>query len=111
MTRNLVLNNEFFGHGSDELGARLMKSFLLTLLSSSTKPNKIILYNSGVKLLAQDSPSLNTLIELNAAGVQLVACGTCVSFYGLDDQISKVHVSNMQEIVQIIMQSESVATV
>jgi selenium metabolism protein YedF len=111
MNRTIVINSEFLGSGSDELGAKLMGSFLRTLLTSQTKPDKLIFYNSGVKLLADGSPALDMLNELNSSGVQLVACGTCVGFFKLDDRIARERVSNMQEIVSILMQSESVVTV
>lgn len=111
MKRTFVIANEFLGRGDDELGAKLMASFLRTLLAAEKKPDRIIFYNSGVKLLAQGSPVLDVLNELNRAGVQLVACGTCVGFFKLDDKVAKERVSNMQEIVRLLTEAESVVTV
>ena len=111
MAKTIVINGEFLGRGNDELGDKLMRSFLRTLLSAEKKPDKLVFYNSGVKLLAEGSSALDVLNELNGHGVMLVACGTCVGFYNLDDKISRERVSNMQEIVKILMDSESVVTV
>lgn len=111
MKHTIVINSECFGQGDDELGAKLMGSFLRTLLASETKPDKIVFYNSGVKLLAEGSPVLDVLNDLNKSGVQLVACGTCIGFFKLDDKIARDRVSNMQEIVGILMNSGSVVTV
>ena len=111
MAKTILINNEFLGHGDTELGDKLMRSFLRTLLSSEKKPDKLVFYNSGVRLLAEGSPVLDTLNELNQHGVLLVACGTCVGFYNLDDKIARERVSNMQEIVKILMDSQSVVTV
>ncbi|RPH93605.1 sulfurtransferase-like selenium metabolism protein YedF [candidate division KSB1 bacterium] len=111
MKHTIVINSEFFGKGDDELGAKLMGSFLRTLLTSETKPDKIVFYNSGVKLLAEGSVMLDVLNDLNKSGVQLVACGTCVGFFKLDDKVARDRVSNMQEIVGVLMNSGSVVTV
>ncbi len=111
MSKTLLINSEFLGRGSDELGEKLMRSFLRTLLTAEKKPDKLVFYNSGVRLLAEGSPVLDVLNELNQNGVLLVACGTCVGYYNLDDRIARDRVSNMQEIVKILMDSENVATV
>ncbi|MDD5088793.1 MAG: sulfurtransferase-like selenium metabolism protein YedF [bacterium] len=111
MKRTLIISSEHFGRGDNELGAKLMGSFLRTLLSGERRPDKIVFYNSGVKLLAQGSPVLDALDELNKAGVLLVACGTCVGHFKLDEKIRAERVSNMREIAAILMESESVVTV
>jgi selenium metabolism protein YedF len=111
MNRVMVINSERLGQGDDELGAKLMISFLRTLLSARRKPDKLLFYNSGVKLLAEGTPTREILDGLHQAGVLLVACGTCVGYFKLDDRIPKPYVSNMQEIVQILTESEKVVTV
>ena len=111
MKRTIVINSEFLGKGSDELGQKLMLSFLRTLLTLERKPDKMIFYNSGVKLLAEGTPTLEILNELNRVGVRLVACGTCVGFFKLDDKISKERISNMQEIATQLLELASVVTV
>ena len=111
MKRTVIVSGEHFGRGDDELGAKLMGSFLRTLLAAERKPDKIVFYNSGVKLLAEGSPVLDALDDLNKAGVLLVACGTCVSHFRLDGKIRSERISNMREIAAILMESESVVTV
>jgi selenium metabolism protein YedF len=109
--KTLLITSEFLGRGDDELGAKLMASFLRTLLTAESKPDRIVFYNSGVRLLAQGSPVLDVLNDLNKAGVQLVACGTCVGFFKLDDKIAKDRISNMSEIVRILSEADGVLTV
>lgn len=111
MKKTIVINSEFLGRGEDELGAKLMGAFLRTLLASEQKPDKLVFYNSGVKLLAEGSTVLDVLNDLNKAGVRLVACGTCVSYFKLDEKVLKERISNMQEIVSILMDSQNVVTV
>jgi selenium metabolism protein YedF len=109
--KTVLITSEFLGQGYDELGAKLMGSFLRTLLASENKPDRIVFYNSGVKLVSEGSPVLDVLNDLNEAGVQLVACGTCVGFFKLDEKIAKERVSNMTEIVRILTEANSVLTV
>ena len=111
MKKTILITGEFLGKGNDELSAKLMGSFLRTLLAADNKPNRIVFYNSGVELLAEGSPVLDVLNDLNKAGVQLVACGTCVGFFKLDDKVAKERVSNMTEIVRILTEADGVLTV
>jgi intracellular sulfur oxidation DsrE/DsrF family protein len=70
----------------------------------------MLFYNSAVKLLTANSPVLDALTGLASAGVDLVACGTCVSFFGVADPLPAGRVSDMQEIVQIILAADKVVT-
>ena len=106
-----IVSADTFGRGSDQLGTTLMANFLRKLWAAPEKPAAILFYNSGVKLLATDAPALDALDGLVKAGVDLVACGTCVSFFGLRDTLRAGRVSDMQEIVQMMMAADKVVTV
>jgi len=62
-------------------------------------------------LLASGSSVLDALEGLAAAGVDLVACGTCVGHFQLKDQLATGRVSDMQEIVSQMMAAEKVITI
>ena len=111
MSKTLVIRSEFLGAGANELGERLMGSFLRKLWAEETKPGTIIFYNSGVKLVAEGSTVMDALTELQAAGVDLVACGTCAGYFEIKDKIRVGRVSDMREIVSLLMNSEAVVTV
>ncbi len=111
MKKTIIVNNETLGIGSKELGKRLMGSFLRKLCISENKPETIIFYNSGVRLLAKGSSVLDALDTLLNAGVDIIACGTCVGYYKLNDTFVVGRVSNMQEITSILLNSESVITI
>jgi selenium metabolism protein YedF len=111
MAKTIVLHSETIGRGDDELGKKLMAPFLRKLLIAESKPERMIFYNTGVKLLAKDSPVLFELEELAKAGIDLIACGTCLAYFKLDDQIAIGRVSNMQEIVGHLTGSDGVVTV
>jgi len=111
MAKTIIVNSECFGVGSDELGQQLMGSFLRKLWALDKKPAAIIFYNSGVKLLAQGSTVLDALDGLSAAGVDLIACGTCVSYFKLKEKMVAGRVSDMTEITATLTQSDAVITV
>jgi len=110
MKKTIIINSETFGSGSEELGKRLMGSFFRKLCMLESKPDTIIFYNSGVKLLAKGSSVLDAVDTLFNAGVDILACGTCVTYYKLNDKLIAGRVSNMQEIASILLDSESVIT-
>jgi len=107
----VVVNAEGMGRGDDALGAKLLGNFLRTLASGGERPDAIVFYNAAVKLLAAGSPSLDALKALDDAGVELLACVTCLEFFGLVDGLAVGQVSNMREIVQRTMAAAKVLTV
>ncbi len=107
----VVIHGESMGHGDEGLGARLLGNFLRTLSSVEQRPDAIVFYNAAVKLLVPESPHLDALKGLDLAGVDLLACVTCLEFYGLTGRISVGTVSNMREIVQRTMSASKVLTV
>jgi selenium metabolism protein YedF len=111
MKRTIVINSQTMGRDSEELGEQIMGSFLRQVLMSSIRPDAIILYNSGVKLLTEDSPVSDAMDALFKRGVDIIACGTCVAYYHLNDKIAVGRVSNMQEIASILLDSERVITI
>lgn len=110
MDKVILINSEYMGNGSDELGKILMGSFLRKVWANENKPDTIILYNSGVKIAAEGSAVLDAITGLLEAGVDILACGTCVEYYKLGDSIKAARVSNMEEISSIILNSNSVVT-
>ena len=86
------------GSGDDELGALLLRSFLKTQAELERKPDAILFYNDGVKLCCEGSYLLDDLRGLEATGVEIIACGTCLNFLELDDQLRVGRVTDMLEI-------------
>ncbi len=107
----VVVNADGMGRGDDGLGAKLLGSFLRTLAAADEKPDAIVFYNAAVRLLAPASSSLDALHALDEAGVDLLACVTCLEFYALTDKLAVGTVSNMREIVQRTMAATKVITV
>lgn len=88
------------GEGSDELGKKLVGSLLESLKAQDILPDKIIFMNSGIDLVVKGSPYLPLLVELEVNGVEMVSCGTCLSYFNKMDELEIGRVSNMFEIVE-----------
>ncbi len=90
------------GEGSNELGQKLVGMMLESLKAQDALPDKLIFMNSGIHLITRESPFLPALVELEMNGVELIACGTCLDFYGKKDELAIGRVSNMFEIVEVM---------
>jgi intracellular sulfur oxidation DsrE/DsrF family protein len=110
MKTTIILHSESLGRGSDELGKTMTGSFLRKLWASDKKPDTIIFYNSAVHLLTNKSSVLDSVSGLSKAGVDLVACQTCIGFYEIEKKIVVGRIVEMQEIVLILMKSDKVIT-
>ena len=95
------------GVGDALLGKRVLKTYLQKSVALDGEV-AIAFYNSGVKLMAEDSPVLGELQMLHDRGVDLLPCGTCVDHYGCPPVIGEV--STMDEIVQAMNRAGKVIT-
>ena len=102
----VFIGSDIIGRGENlELGRLLMQSFLNTLQSLPERPETIILMNNGVKLVVEDSSVLGELRQLADDGMELLACGTCLSRLGLSDRVAIGQVSNMFTIADVMMKA------
>ena len=95
----VVVNKQIMGHGSEELGKKLIKAFLYTLSEQEVLPKKVIFYNGGVLLV--DKTQSHVLEELNTLQeneVEIMSCGACIDYYKVDLAIGST--SNMYFIVE-----------
>lgn len=96
-------------HGdSDELGPRLMQLFINTLPDIDQKPSTMVFLNSSVFFTLKDSPVLEPLKKLEEAGVKILVCGTCLDFFGKQEEVAVGMVSNMYEIMNLMSKAPKV---
>lgn len=96
----VVLSADVMGTGDEKLGKALMKSFVFALTKEDQLPETVLCYNMGAYLSCEDSESLEDLKNLEAEGVQILTCGTCLDFYGIKDKLAVGTVTNMYDIVE-----------
>jgi selenium metabolism protein YedF len=98
----VVLTSEKMGEGEDQLGHLLMINFIKALKDLDELPQKMVFYNSGVKLAVNSSPVIEILRDLEKMGVDLLLCTTCISHYSLESVIGTGIVSNMYTIADVM---------
>ena len=96
----VVLRSGKMGEGNDELGTVLMKGFIYALTQLEELPETILLYNGGAPLSCEGSDSLEDLKSLEAQGVEILTCGTCLNYYGLSEKLAVGSVTHMYVIAE-----------
>ena len=83
-----------------EMEGVLIKGFIFAVTQLDTLPKTMLFYNGGATLTTEDSDSLEDLKSLEAQGVEIMTCGTCLDYYGLKDKLAVGTVTNMYSIVE-----------
>lgn len=96
----VVISSSAMGTGDDLLGEKLMKGFLYALGEQDVLPKTILFYNGGAKITGGDGAAIEDLKALEANGVEILTCGTCLDFYGLKENLKVGSVTNMYTICE-----------
>jgi selenium metabolism protein YedF len=104
----VLVGANYLGRGDDELGRKLMASFLATLREMGQELWRVIFLNSGVKLTVEGSEVLPHLQELEKAGVSVLVCGTCLNHYGILEKKLVGETTNMLDIVTALQLADKV---
>lgn len=104
----VVISSDRMGSGDDELGKVLMKGFIFAVSKLDELPSAMLFYNGGATLTAEGSESLEDLKDLEAQGVEIMTCGTCLDYYGLKEKLEVGTVTNMYSIVEKMNQAERI---
>ena len=96
----VVLSANVMGTGEEKLGKSLMKAFVFALTKQDQLPETILCYNTGAYLTCEGADTLEDLKCMEAEGVTILTCGTCLDFYGIKDKLAVGSVTNMYDIVE-----------
>ena len=101
--RVILMTKDYLGEGSEELGRNLMKTFWVCMVEADVKPSKIYFINSSVKMVTNDSVHLENIKKLADLGVEIAACGICLDFYGVKEELGVGNITNMYAITDSIL--------
>lgn len=107
----VFLTSDTIGQGDDTLGSRLMGNFLNTLPELGDALWRIIMVNGAVRLATEASPAIEALRKMEAAGVSILVCGTCLEFFQLMDSKAVGQVTNMLDVVTSQQVADKVITI
>jgi len=88
-----------------------MSSFLSTLKEMGDDLWRVVFLNNGVKLTVGGSEVLDVLKDIEARGVQLMVCGTCLSHFGLLERKQVGETTNMLDIVTSMQLADSIINI
>nr|WP_321402938.1 sulfurtransferase-like selenium metabolism protein YedF [uncultured Desulfobacter sp.] len=99
------------GVGDDELGAKLMINFIKTLKEMGNELWRLVFVNHGVTLATVGSAVLEDLRELEASGVTILVCGTCLTHLKLMEKKAIGQTTNMLDIVTAMQLADKVINI
>jgi selenium metabolism protein YedF len=107
----VMISSNRIGHGDDELGEKLMVSFLKTLKEMGPELWRLVFVNNGVKLTIEGSEVLPVLQEIEKSGTKILVCGTCLNHFNLLDKKLVGETTNMLDIVTAMQLADKVINV
>jgi len=112
-TKNTVFVFSSYGFGRTEdaeLKITLARKFLSLVALAEPLPSQICFYTDGVRLCVAGSPVLDELRALEAKGVELVLCATCLERFGLRDRVAVGVVGGMGDIITALTRADNAVT-
>lgn len=107
----VMIATDRLGFGDDELGKKLIISFIKTLKEMGDELWRLVLVNNGVKLTVDGSPVLEDLVAYAKEGLTILVCGTCLTHFGLLEAKKVGETTNMLDIVTAMQLADKVINI
>ena len=99
------------GEAAPALRHKLVNTYLQVIEAQGFLPAAICLYAEGVRLAVAGSPVLEELGALEAHGVPILLCKTCLDHLGLGAEVRVGRIGGMNDIVMAQMKASKVITI
>lgn len=86
----MVIGSDALGK-EEALGRILMKGLFETMKVTRELPHTIFFLNAGVRLTTVDGEFAALLGEIEAMGVEIYSCGTCLDYFGIAGELKVGH--------------------
>lgn len=106
----ILITRDGMGSADPALQHKLLSTYLNLMIENALLPNVLCFYTEGVRLVVEDSPVLEQLKTLEAKGVRLVVCSTCLHFLNLTDKVRVGIVGGMTDIIEAQAKAAKVIT-
>lgn len=97
----ILLASDQLGKGDKDLGEGVLETFFTILKQKEELPVAVFCMNTGVFTLTERSLVSLQLKELEAKGVELLACKTCVDYYEVENQLVAGKISGMAQFIEL----------
>lgn len=106
----ILITRDGMGQAGPELQHKLISTYLKLLDEHNILPAAICFYTEGVKLAVAGSPVLDSLRSLEAKGVRLILCSTCLNYFGLVERTQLGIAGGMTDIIEAQRRAGKVIT-
>jgi hypothetical protein len=106
----LQVTRNGMGDAEPELQQKLITTYFKLMDENNILPSAVCFYANGVFLTVKGSPVLDSLQSLEAKGVRLILCSTCLNFYDVADQVQVGIVGGMTDILEAQRRAGKVIT-
>ena len=110
MNTVLLFSRNGMGEAPENLQQTVVAKFLSLAAQAVEKPTRILFYTEGVKLVCEGSLVLQWLRILEEAGVELIACSTCLEYFGLIEKVRVGKVGGMPGILAALQEEDKVVS-
>lgn len=107
----ILVTRNGMGDAEPALQQKLITTYFKLLDENNILPAAICFYADGVKLVVDGSPVLDPLRSLEARGVHLILCSTCLGYFNLTDQVKVGIVGGMTDIIAAQFQASKVISI
>ena len=107
----ILVTDDGMGKTETALQHKLIHTYFSLLDENDMLPGAIGFYADGVKLVVEGSPVLDQLSSLEAKGVHIVVCKTCLDYLGLMDKVKVGIVGGMTDIIEAQWRAAKVITI
>ncbi len=106
----ILVTSNGMGVAEEPLKHELLRIYLKMLMENEFVPGAICFYGDGVKVVIEGSPVLELLREMEAKGVRLIICITCLKYFGLENKVAVGIVGGMHDIMLAQWMADKVIT-
>jgi selenium metabolism protein YedF len=107
---SIVIQFTSEGWGTDDmvLGKRLMSGFIDNIINMTPLPKSLIFLNASVKLVTENENTVVSLLELEAKGVEILACGTCLNYFNLADELKVGKITDAHTVMKKLWSADKI---
>jgi selenium metabolism protein YedF len=107
----ILFTSNGMGHGPEDLSKTLVQNYLGLLKEEKHLPAALLFYGEGVKLVCEESPVIDSLTTIESRGTKLIACKTCLNYYGLMDKVKVGQIGTMADILTFQLEANKVISI
>lgn len=107
----VLVSHNGMGDAEPALQQKLITTYFKLLDENNILPAAICFYTNGVKLVVEGSPVIETLKKLEAKGVRLILCNTCLGYFNLTEKVQVGIIGGMTDIIEAQFKAEKVISI